>query len=240
MALLAPIALLPVDAIAIVWLIAMVVAVVLTLRRQSLYWIFFVPLLQCLFLGQLDPFFWLIYRSKRPGLLALLSLKPQLLLPALPRILASRRNFLEFLIGLMILHVPFLLLRPRWPIEWITYLSSYGQNRLTRVLSATTSGQIMFSAWLLPFAIALTALLFLRPKNQEGLLFLANPALLPYDFSLLMGGMSKIIIPLSWVALWVAWQFQAGWPYAAMLLVVLVFETIRERQRLGSGSPGQP
>ena len=57
------------------------------LRRNSLYWILFVPFLQCMFLGQLDPLFWLIFRSRRPAVWALLSLKPQLLPAALPGIL---------------------------------------------------------------------------------------------------------------------------------------------------------
>ena len=75
-----------------------------------------------MFLGQLDVFFWLIYRSKRPALWALLSLKPQFLLPALPRILASKRNLGEFLAALAVLHVPFLMIRPSWPAEWIGFL----------------------------------------------------------------------------------------------------------------------
>ena len=227
--LLAPISLLPLDVVAVLWLITMVVAVVLVLRRESLYWVFFVPFLQVLFLGQLDPIFWLIYRSKRPWLWALLSLKPQLLLAVLPRLFASRRSLSEFLAGVIVLHLPFLLIRPAWPAEWITFLSTYEQNRLTRVPDATSSGAIMFSAWVLPFAAALLALFLLRRANWEGILFLANPALLPYDYSLLMGRISKLIIPLSWIALWAAWQVHAGWPYALLLLAVLAIVTIRER-----------
>lgn len=227
--LLAPITLLPLDVVAILWLIAMLVALVLVLRRASLYWVFFVPFLQVLFLGQLDPLFWLVYRSKRPWLWALLTLKPQLLLAVVPRIFASRRSLSEFLAGVVALHLPFLLMRPAWPAEWIAFLSAYGQNRLTRVPDATSSGTIMFSAWVLPFAAALLALFLLRRANWEGILFLANPALLPYDYSLLMGRVSKLIIPLSWIALWAAWQVHAGWPYALLLLIVLAIVTIRER-----------
>ena len=138
---------------------------------------FFVPVLQTLFLGQLDVFFWLIYRSKRPALWALLSLKPQFLLPALPHIFASKRNLGEFLAALAVLHVPFLIIRPAWPTEWIGFLVGYGQNRFTRVPAATASGAILQSLWIVPFAAAILALVLLRRKNLEHALFLANPAL---------------------------------------------------------------
>ncbi len=243
--LLAPISLLPLDAVAILWLIVILVSFVLVMRRESLYWIFFVPFLQVLFLGQLDPLFWLVYRSNRPWLWALLSLKPQFLLMLLPRIFASRRNITQFLAGVVGLHLPFLLIRPVWPAEWIAYLSTYQQNRLTRVPDATASGAILFSAWIIPFAAALLVLFLMRRDNWEGILFLANPALLPYDYSLLIGRVSKIIIPLSWLALGLAWLVHAGWPYAMLLLLVLTIVTIRERRlprattmRPAGGGPG--
>jgi hypothetical protein len=229
MALLAPISLAPVDIAAVVCLGLMTLALVFSLKREALYWVFFVPVLQTLFLGQLDVFFWLIYRSNRPAVWALLSLKPQFLLPALPRILASKRNLAEFLAALAVLHVPFLLIRPSWPVEWIGFLSGYGQNRLTRVPAATASGAILQSAWILPFAAAILALILLRRKNLEHALFLANPGLMPYDYALLTGGISKIVIPLSWLALWAAWQARAGWPYSLMLLAIMAVVTIRER-----------
>jgi hypothetical protein len=230
MVLLSPLALLPVEVAAVVVAVLMILAIVLSLKRKSLYWIFFVPLLQTLYLGQLDVFFWLLYRARRPALWALLSLKPQLLLPVLPRILASRRNAGEFLAALAALHLPFLVLRPSWPAEWFHFLLGFEQNRLTRVPASTTSGSILVSPWIIAFAAALALLFVLRRKNIEGLLFLVNPALLPYDYSLLAGGISRLAIPLSWVALWAAWQVRAGWPYALLLLAVLTFETVRERQ----------
>ncbi len=244
--LLAPITLLPLDVVAVIWLIIIVASFVLVLRRESLYWVFFVPFLQVLFLGQLDPIFWLIYRSKRPWLWALLSLKPQFLLMMLPRIFASRRNVSQFLAGAVALHLPFLLIRPAWPAEWIAFLSTYGQNRLTKVPDATSSGAIFLSLWIIPFAAALLILFLLRRANWEGILFLANPALLPYDYSLLAGRISKIIIPLSWIALWAAWQVHAGWPYAILLLIVLTVVTMQDRRAqakaavqtaMDSGSP---
>jgi len=228
--LLSPISLVPVDAAAVGWLFLMIVALVIALKRDALYWVFYIPLLQTLFLGQLDVFFWLVYRSKRPALWALLSLKPQFLLPALPRILASKRNLGEFLAASAVLHVPFLLHRPSWPAEWVQFLTAYGQNRLTRVPASTASGAILLSAWIIPFAAALVVLFLLRPKNLEHLLFLANPALMPYDYSLLAGGISRIMIPLSWLALWAAWQARAGWPYALLLLAFVAFETLQERR----------
>ena len=235
MVLLAPLALLPVEMAAVLAAVLMILALVLALKRKALYWILFVPLLQTLYLGQLDVFFWLLYRARRPALWALLSLKPQLLLPVLPRILASRRNAGEFLAALAALHLPFLLIRPSWPAEWVHFLLGFEQNRLTRVPASTTTGSILGSPWIIAFAAALLILFFARRKNAEGLLFLANPALLPYDYSLLTGAMSWIAIPLSWVALWAAWQVRAGWPYAFLLLAVLTFETVRER-RAASGT----
>ncbi len=229
MVLLSPLTLLPLDVVAILWLAAMLVIMVVTLKRESLYWMFYIPFLQGLFLGQIDLFFWLAYRSKRPAIWALLSLKPQLLLLVLPRLLTDKRKILEFLAAVAVLHVPFLILRPAWPVEWLGFLSTY-QNRMTEIPGTTVSGQILFSPWALPFLALILLLGFFRRKNVEAAFFLANPFLLPYDYSLLMGDVSKIILPLSWLSLGVAWRVGAGWPYALMLVAVLLFETIRERR----------
>jgi len=229
MVLLAPISRLPLDAAAVLWIAACLITVVLVLGRSSLYWMLFVPFLQGIFLGQIDPFFLPIYRSKRPAVWALLSLKPQLLLLALPKIFASRRNVVEFLTAAVGLHVPFLLLRPRWPVEWLDFVAHY-QNRVAEITQSTVSGQIVLSWWALPFAVLLIGLVLWRRKNLEGATFLINPLLLPYDYTLLMGGISKWIIPISWLALGLAWKVQAGWPYVLMMLGVLVYETVRDRQ----------
>jgi hypothetical protein len=229
MVLLAPISLLPLDLAAAVWFAACLGIVVWLLRKSSLLWILFVPFLQGMFLGQIDPFFWLVYRSKRPAVWALLSLKPQLLPVALPNILASKRNAMEFLVAAAALHIPFLLVRPTWPGDWLNFLSGY-QNRVTEITASTVSGQIVLSWWALPFAVLLIGLVALRRKNLEGAVFLINPFLIPYDYLLLMGAVSPIAIPLSWLALALAWKVQAGWPYVLLMLIVLAFETVRERR----------
>lgn len=238
---LAPISRLPVDTAAVLWIAACLIILVLVLGRNSLYWMLFVPFLQGIFLGQIDPFFLPVYRSNRPAVWALLSLKPQLLLLALPKILSSRRNAVEFLAATLGLHLPFLLLRPRWPLEWLDFIADY-QNRVAEITQSTVSGQIVSSWWVLPFAALLIGLVVWRRKNLEGLTFLINPLLLPYDYTLLMGSVSKVIIPVSWLALAVAWQWHAGWPYALMLLGVLIYETLRPPRSEGienhRGSPG--
>lgn len=229
MVLLAPISRLPLDTAAIVWIAVCLITLVLVLRRNSLYWMLFVPFLQGIFLGQIDPFFLPIYRSKRPAVWALLSLKPQLLLLALPKIFASRRNAVEFAAATLGLHIPFLLLRPRWPLEWLDFIAHY-QNRVAEITQSTVSGQIVLSWWVLPFAALLIGLVLWRRRNLEGATFLINPLLLPYDYTLLIGAVSKLIIPISWLALALAWKVQAGWPYVLMTLGVLVYETVRERR----------
>jgi len=233
MVLLAPLSRLPVDVAAGAWFVASLAILVWMLRRSALYWILFVPFLQSTFLGQLDPLFWLIYRSRRPAVWALLSLKPQLLLPALPGIFSSRRNFAEFVAATLALHVPFLLIRPTWPAEWLDFLAHY-QNRLGEITRSTVSGEIVLSAGVVPYVLLLAVLVYLRRKNAEAGLFLINPLLLPYDQMLLMGAVSRIAIPLSWLALAAAWRFQAGWPYAVMTLCVLAFETYRERRKVSA------
>ena len=89
----------------------------------------------------------------------------------------------------------------------------------------------MLSAGVIPYALLLLALIILRRRNLETSLFLINPLLLPYDYMLLMGAVSRIAIPLSWLALAAALKMRAGWPYAVMMLCVLAFETIRDRQQ---------
>jgi hypothetical protein len=229
MVLLAPISRLPLDTAAVLWIAACLMILVLVLGRSSLYWMLFVPFLQGIFLGQIDPFFLPIYRSKRPAVWALLSLKPQLLLLALPKIFASRRNTVEFTAAALGLHLPFLLLRPRWPLEWLDFIAHY-QNRVAEITQSTVSGQIVLSWWVLPFAALLIGFVVWRRKNFEGATFLINPLLLPYDYTLLMGAVSKLIIPISWLALALAWKVQAGWPYILMMMGVLAYETVRERR----------
>jgi hypothetical protein len=162
-------------------------------------------------------------------------LKPQLLLLALPKILSSRRNAVEFLAAALGLHLPFMLLRPRWPAEWLNFVAHY-QNRVAEITQSTVSGQIVLSWWVLPFAALLIGLVVLRRRNLEGATFLINPLLLPYDYTLLMGVVSKLIIPISWLALAVAWKVQAGWPYMVMVLSVLMFEAARDRRQPAVGS----
>jgi hypothetical protein len=241
MVLLAPISRLPLDTAAVLWIAACLITLVLVLGRNSLYWMLFVPFLQGIFLGQIDPFFLPIYRSKRPAVWALLSLKPQLLLLALPKIFASRRNAVEFTAAALGLHLPFLLLRPRWPLEWLDFIAHY-QNRVAEITQSTVSGQIVLSWWVVPFAALLIGLVVWRRKNLEGAAFLINPLLLPYDYTLLMGAVSKLIIPISWLALALAWKVQAGWPYILMMLGVLIYETVRNQRAEVTenhrGSPG--
>lgn len=237
MVLLAPLSLIPINIVAGLWLVSMLLILVFALKRESLYWIFFIPFLQALYLGQIDPLFWLAYRSKRPAVWALLSLKPQLLILVLPRIFTEKRKFLEFSASLALLHVPFLLIRPAWPLEWVNFLPTY-QNRLANMSSITVSENIILSIWALPLIVSLVLLVWFRRKNLDAAFFLVNPLLLPYDYSLLMGNVSKMIIPLSWLALGIAWQVGSGWPYMIMLMGVLLFETIRE-QRAKTPAPVQ-
>ncbi|HEY5901218.1 MAG TPA: hypothetical protein VIU39_01610 [Anaerolineales bacterium] len=239
MVLFAPVTLLPIDVAAALWLATILVIFVVSLKRESLYWIFFVPALQLLYLGQLDPLFWLAWRARRPALWSLLTLKPQLLPLALPQILSSKRNALEFTAATLALHLPFLILRPSWPTEWVAYLSKYG-NRLTIVPLATVTAPIILSWLVFPFAVCLLLLYVSRHANLTGILFLANPVFVPYNYFLLAGAVSRIAIPLSWLAAWAGWEVKAGWPYAIMLLATLAFETARGRPRPLLGRPVIP
>ena len=66
------------------------------------------------------------------------------------------------------LHLPFLLLRPRWPLEWLDFICPLSEPAVAEITQSTVSGQIVLSWWVLPFAALLIGLVVLAQKEPGG------------------------------------------------------------------------
>lgn len=177
-----------------------IVLLVIKLKRSALLWIFYVPLLQTIYLGQVDVVFWFLLESKNPYLWALASMKPQFLPFIVYNLYKSRKDIWKFIIGMLLLYAPFFIIRPMWVMEWTRQLDD---GRLGNNNSA--------SFWAFGgLFLLLLPLLIIKAKNYKGLFLSLNPAVRPYDYSLLIGG-HLLLIPLSWILMIISNQIQADW-----------------------------
>lgn len=181
-------------------------------KRQVFLWIGFMPILECLAAGNLDILaLWLIKRAS-PVSLALLTLKPQLFIVALPILLKQRKLWKPFIFWCSILWGLPTLLYPGWIMEFVTGASD------GRVEHGTSS-----SLWPVPLlAISLIVyLLSARQFNWAVITSALNPLWRAYDYTLLAGS-SLWLIPISWVSVGLMWLFAAAWPMALVGVALLL------------------
>ncbi len=139
-------ALLPVPVLLALVLGGSVVLLVVMFKRRALAWIFFAPVLQTFALGQLTlGWLWLL-RSASPLSLALLTLKPQLAILALPLLIRKRELWKPFAGWMAVIYVPVTLIRPTWPIEWYWQITG---DRLSSTSSSLWEVPILAAAFLL-------------------------------------------------------------------------------------------
>ena len=182
LALFAPISLLPVDVAAAIFLALMLGSVVFTLKRDSLRWILFVPLLQSHLPGPAGSAILAGVPCRAPCRVG--AAYPQTTAACFlccPGCLPVGATSWSSLAATVALHVPFLILRPRGRWNGCGCFRSMDKTGITRdPRTPPRSGSIIFSAWVIPFAACLLILLvFMRRKNLEGVLFLANPLMVP-------------------------------------------------------------
>jgi hypothetical protein len=188
-------ALLPYEISAVAWHVAGLMIWVAVLKRWAPVWLPYTPLIILFTLGQIDLWFLGLYAVGSPVALVLLTLKPQLFVLALPRLLQfTRDDWRRFFIWLVVLYGPVTILRPGWIAEWLRFAVNAQDGRFAQNASASFWSQ----PWLFLLLIPLIVWAVRRNLNWRGLLLALNPGVLPYDYVMLAGA-SLWLIPLSWV-----------------------------------------
>ena len=165
-------------------------AMVSVLRWRAVLWVLFVPTLQVLMAGQVDILIWWLMMRCSAVALALATLKPQLFIFAIPQLLSNRKLWKPFIGWCMVLYIPITLIRPMWIFEWVSMMND-GR------IGGGTSASAWSAYWL--FALIGVALVLGKKHRWKMLSLSANPAVRPYDYSLLMGT-NWLLIPISYGA----------------------------------------
>lgn len=178
--------------------------------RRALVWILYLPILETFALGQLSIFWLWCWRKATPWSLALLTLKPQLAIFALPYLLTHREVRRAWLEWCALIYIPISITRPLWVLEWAQRIIGGGDGRI----SAGTGASLWAVDWVIPLMLVCVIL----ASRRGGLAWALNPALRPYDFTLLTGRGGLVLIPLSWLAGLGMNAMSAAWPMALLCL----------------------
>lgn len=226
---------LPKDIGALVFLGLTIVLLVDVLKRDIFRWLLFTPLLVHLEYGQVSVIFWWLYKRSTPWSLALMTMKPQLFVLALPRLLQWVKNdrfkVVQFVFYLVMLWVPFFIIRPNWVQEWIAGL---GFNDRVGDMQNSISF-FLHPEMLITYIIFL--LVFSRYVSQKDLWSFAlvpiNLAMRFYDLVFLMGKKtSNSIILVAGVIAWISLlnpNKEIIW-LASFIPILLILEKLCERQ----------
>src|SRR5574341_184214 len=194
-------ALFPPEAGLIVLLAGSVALLVWMFKAQALGWILYMPVLQTFALGQIDIVLLALYRMNTFWSLALLALKPQIFILAIPALLHDRTLFKRTMFAILLLYGLPTLVYPQWIGEWVQHLLA--DDRITSATNAvlTVSPIVVFAVvagltltWRWHWLTAATSF---------------NPAIRSYDYALL-AGISLWLIPISWLA-WLAEAAGGQW-----------------------------
>jgi hypothetical protein len=173
-------------------------------RRRAMLWILYVPVLQTLYLGNLDIIgLWLLQHESAVSL-ALLTLKPQIAVFAIPSLVRRRDLWRPFAFWCATLYGPVTIARPSWVSEWLRQMDD---GRLWAGTSA--------SLWVVPALAVAFALAMLITRSWHWLAALSalNPTLRSYDYTMLAGA-HWTIVPISWAASILSNLLQSGSPMA--------------------------
>jgi hypothetical protein len=199
------------------------------LKRAMPLWVAYIPILQVILIGNLDLVWWGLWTTRLPIAYALMTLKPQLMLFAIPEMIRwTRRQKLTWLGWTAVLWLPSFLVRPGWFGEWIYTLTHF--ERITQNLSS--------DLWNAPVWIMLGGLIAIplvwwitkrRPSFRPMALFL-NPGINSYDYALLAGQAHWIIIPASWIAQIAERYYNAHWAWG-VVGVLATISTLAPRKK---------
>lgn len=203
--------LIPIQVAYIIIVALSLVALVHLFKRRAVLWAIFAPIGQCLIQGQIDVLcLWLMLRAS-PVSLALLTLKPQLFLFALPVLYQRRDLWKPFALWVALLWGVPTLVYPQWVGQW---LAGANDGRL----QGTSA-----SLWPVPL-LALALIIYMviaRRFDWRVIVSSLNPLLRAYDYTMLAGA-SVWIVPLSWLCVALMWQVGAAWPMALLGAALLI------------------
>lgn len=208
---LALLSLIPIQVAYIIIVALSLLALVHLFKRRAVLWAMFAPIGQCLIQGQVDVLcLWLLLRAS-PVSLALLTLKPQLFLFALPVLIKRRELWKPFALWVALLWGVPTLVYPQWVGQWI---SGANDGRL----QGTSA-----SLWPVPLlALALIIYMVIARRWQWRVIVSSlNPLLRAYDYTML-AGLSVWLVPLSWLCVALMWQVAAAWPMALLGAALLI------------------
>jgi len=174
-------------------------------RLRAVLWLAFTPILFTLVTGQIDILaLWLLRRKSIPGWIAL-SLKPHLLLFALPDMWRDKRRAAWAMVGAGVLHAGSFAIWPDAARGWLAAITGQGNLRAAESVSL----------WSVPALalIALLAFVAFRRFNFALAVTAFNPTLMVYDLALI-APVSLWIIPLSWPLFGALAIVEKGWPMA--------------------------
>lgn len=185
-------------------------------RKQAFIWLWYMPFLVNLTVGNLDMIFFYLYQLNTWWGMVLLTLKPQLFILALPKIWKWKKTELKKLIwGVVGLYTPFFLIRPMWVFEWIRNVVFTQDSRLGQNDNAS-----FFGFW--PMLLLLSGVLyFSKIFPWKAVLFCVNPGLRPYDAVFFMGSAYEII-PISWGIQWLERTFSVYWVWSLIPLYLII------------------
>lgn len=207
--------LLPMPLLLALLLASSVMILVAMFKRRALLWLFFAPILQTFALGQLTIIWLWLLRHASAWSLALLTLKPQLAILALPLLIHKRALWKPFAAWMVLLYVPVTLIRPSWPVEWIMQINDGRLNGTSASLRSAPLLAIMFGI------LALLVYRRMGGVSWPSLATVLNPAIHAYDYGILTG-MSLWLIPLSWIGVAGMWLTGSAWPMAIVGVGVML------------------
>jgi hypothetical protein len=215
---------------------------------RGLVWLAFAPVTFCFLSGQIDIFFlWLTgFLTSRgwKAILAgvLLTLKPQIAFIVLPWFLLQwflhdRRQFLWWAAATATLHVSPLLIDPLVFQKWLALGKSESGWRLPASPGVFTL--LNFNIPLVWIVILAVAFVVVGLVLLHSFMFswaaqvLAMPAGLWYENVFLIGSTPWwLLVPVSWVCVFVAYQVHNNYPFVLIPLVSLIWQYMHRREKV--------
>lgn len=195
----------------VLWSALSALALVAVLKRKALMWIFFMPILQVFALGQMDIWYLWLASLKRPIAWALMTLKPQLFLFALPALIADRAAWRPFMLWCAALYLPVTIIRPTWIVVW---LHAMDDGRVIEHSSMTLLYAPVTAIFAMLMILALT-----KSLDYGRVIASFNPFLRQYDLTMLAGCVTAWAIPLSWLTYLMSNKLLLPWPVALLGLL---------------------
>ncbi len=191
-------------------LLGSIAILIALLKWRAFLWLWYVPIIQVFALGQIDILMLGLLRLNTFWSLALLSLKPQLFLLAIPALLKDRVLLKRTALGMLLLYGVPTVFYPQWISQWL-------QNIQADDRTINASNAVLTVAPVVVF-IVVAGLTLARHWHWLTAATSFNPTIRSYDYTLL-AGVTLWLIPISWLA-WLSEFYLNQWWAMGMCGVV--------------------